>query len=82
MIVPKKSRFEKKCEVLQKHLEIYKTFIKILLGFELDEEEDLNYNCILMNFKKKLNENIEIFPDCIIRFYINHYFNQFNKPRL
>ncbi|CAD8137840.1 unnamed protein product [Paramecium pentaurelia] len=66
MIIPKKSRFQKKCEVLQKHLEIYKTFIKILLGFELEEEEDLNYNCILMNFKKNLKENIEIFPDCII----------------
>lgn len=36
LIIPKKSRFEKKCEVLQKPLRIYKTFIKTLLGFELD----------------------------------------------
>ncbi|CAD8135354.1 unnamed protein product [Paramecium octaurelia] len=66
ILIPKKSRFDKKCEVLQKHLEIYKTFIKTLLGFELEEEEDLNYNCILMNFKKELKETMEIFPDCVI----------------
>ncbi|CAD8046948.1 unnamed protein product [Paramecium primaurelia] len=65
LIIPKKSRFEKKCEVLQKPLGIYKTYIKTLLGFELELEEDFNYNCILKNFKKDLSEDIEIFPDCV-----------------
>ncbi|CAD8047095.1 unnamed protein product [Paramecium sonneborni] len=66
MIIQKKSRFDKKCEVFQKPLNIYKTFIKTLLGFELEEEEDINYNYNLMNFKKNLSEDFEVFPDCII----------------
>ncbi|CAK92405.1 unnamed protein product (macronuclear) [Paramecium tetraurelia] len=63
--IPKKSRFEKKSEVLQKPLGIYQAYIKTLLGFELEQEEDFNYNCILKNFKKDLSEDIEIFPDCV-----------------
>lgn len=61
-------------------MNIYKTFIKTLLGFELEEEEDINYNYNLMNFKKNLSEDFEVFPDCIIRFITYPYLYSLINP--
>lgn len=66
MFPPQKTKLEKKFDNLKKPLEIYEIYIKALLGFEIEEDEDLNYNFILMNYKKELYKSIEVFPDCVI----------------
>lgn len=65
MMIPKKTRLDRKCEIWGKHLKTYELYIKTLLGIESTEEEELEYN-VALDLSKHLSKDEEIFPECVI----------------